>query len=63
MILNELAQLMDDQANDEGLWFIAETAPEAYIQRELRKLHDAVEKVLDQRNDWLLQKLKEGEKQ
>ena len=31
------------QAQDEGLWFVAKTAPEAYLQSELRKLHLAVE--------------------
>jgi len=31
------------QANDEGLWFIAATAPEAYLQQELRRLHAAIE--------------------
>lgn len=31
------------QAEDEGLWFIAETAPEAYLQQELRRLHAAIE--------------------
>ena len=35
--------LVDKQATDEGLWFIAQTAPEAYLQQELRKLHGAVE--------------------
>jgi hypothetical protein len=38
-----LKKLVDDQAEDEGLWFAAETAPEAYLQAELRKLHAAVE--------------------
>ena len=32
------------QAVDEGLWFHAETAPEAYLQEALRKLHLAVSK-------------------
>lgn len=36
-------RLVLEQAEDEGLWFIAETAPEAYLQRELRKLHAVVE--------------------
>lgn len=30
------------QALDEGLWFEARTAPEAYLQQELRALHAAV---------------------
>lgn len=35
--------LVAKQAEDEGLWFQAKTAPEAYLQQELRKLHAAVE--------------------
>lgn len=31
------------QAEDEGLWFVAETASEAYLQQELRKLHYLIE--------------------
>jgi hypothetical protein len=31
------------QAEDDGLWFQAETAPEAYLQQELRKLHKVIE--------------------
>ena len=31
------------QALDEGLWFEAETAPEAYLQDALRTLHEVVE--------------------
>lgn len=35
--------LVHKQAGDEGLWFIAQTAPEAYLQQELRRLHGAIE--------------------
>ena len=35
--------LVDAQAEDAGLWFEARTAPEAYLQAALRKLHAAVE--------------------
>lgn len=38
-----LQQMVDAQALDEGLWFEAETAAEAYLQQELRKLHAVVE--------------------
>jgi len=31
------------QAEDDGLWFMAQTAPEAYLQRALRFLHSIVE--------------------
>ena len=43
--VNKLLILMDDQINDEGLWFDAETAPEAYLQKHLRELHRAVERL------------------
>ena len=38
-----IQQVVDEQAEDEGLWFRAETAAEAYLQQELRRLHAAVE--------------------
>ena len=38
-----IGDLIDEQAEDEGLWFVAETASEAHLQSELRKLHRAVE--------------------
>jgi hypothetical protein len=31
------------RAEDEGLWFEAQTAAEAYLQQELRQLHEVVE--------------------
>ena len=39
-VLRNIASL---QAKDAGLWFRAETAPEAYLQRTLRKLHGIIE--------------------
>ena len=41
--LTELRRIVNEQAEDEGLWFMAETAPEAYLQQELRRLHAAIE--------------------
>jgi hypothetical protein len=41
--LIEIRTIVDEQANDEGLWFMAETAPEAYLQQALRRLHAAIE--------------------
>ena len=35
--------IMDEQAKDEGLWFQAPHASEAYLQQELRRLHEAIE--------------------
>ena len=42
----ELKRIVDEQVEDEGLWFNAETGPEEYLQRELRRLHAAVELYL-----------------
>ena len=44
-----LLALVNKQAEDDGLWFFpAQTAPEAYLQQELRKLHAAVEALLSE---------------
>ena len=42
-MMNDIQKLVNEQAEDEGLWFEAETAPEAYLQQELRRLHYAIE--------------------
>ncbi len=34
--MNKIIELVNKQAEDEGLWFNAITAPEAYLQQELR---------------------------
>ena len=34
-----VTDLVNSQAEDDGLWFDAQTAPEAYLQMELRRLH------------------------
>ena len=39
----EIAELVNNQAEDEGLWFDAQTAPEAYLQGRLRELHALLE--------------------
>lgn len=41
--LTAIRALVDEQAEDDGLWFHAETAPEAYLQQELRKPHALIE--------------------
>ena len=46
-LAHRLRSMVDEQAEDEGLWFEADTAPEAYLQQELRKLHAEVEEFLD----------------
>ena len=41
--LAHLKAMSDRMAEDEGLWFIAETCAEAYVQQELRKLCGTIE--------------------
>lgn len=40
-----ILQFVSAQAEDDGLWFIAESASEAYLQQELRKLHTKIEAI------------------
>lgn len=47
--LRRLRETVDRQAEDEGLWFIAKYATEAYLQQELRKLHALIEEITDKR--------------
>jgi hypothetical protein len=44
-LLRPLVTLVEEQAKDDGLWFEAKTAPEGYLQQELRKLHAAIERM------------------
>ena len=46
MAEQNLRNVLDEQTNDDGLWFIAETCAEAYLQQELRKLHAVIEEYL-----------------
>ena len=41
--IQRVTDLVDAQAEDDGLWFDAKTAPEAYLQQELRRLHQVCE--------------------
>jgi len=41
--LDRAQNVVNRQADDYGLWFKAVTAAEAYLQQELRRLHEAVE--------------------
>jgi len=43
-----LREIIDQQATDEGIWFVAQTVTEAHLQQELRKLTAAAEKLTDQ---------------
>lgn len=38
-----IRRIVNEQAEDDGLWFIAQTAAEAYLQQQLRRLHSAIE--------------------
>jgi hypothetical protein len=42
--LAEIEAVVDQQANDEGLWCEAGTCAESYIQQALRRLHAAIER-------------------
>jgi uncharacterized glyoxalase superfamily metalloenzyme YdcJ len=46
-------QLVDQQAEDAGLWFFAKTADEAYVQQELRKLHAAIEALAREKANYV----------
>lgn len=41
--LEKIKTLVKLQAMDDGLWFEAKTAPEEYLQQELRRLHAVIE--------------------
>jgi hypothetical protein len=41
--LASIKALVDKQAEDDGLWFLADHAAEGYLQQELRKLHLLIE--------------------
>lgn len=43
--LEKIKDMVAEQAEDEGLWVNAETATEAYLQQELRKLHHFIENI------------------
>lgn len=43
--ISMLQEMSRHMAEDDGLWFIAQTAGEAYLQQELRKLCAAIEGV------------------
>lgn len=42
--MDNLKRIVEEQANDEGLWFIAQYASEEYLQAALRRLHAEIEK-------------------
>ncbi len=43
--MKELRRMCAEMAEDGGLWFQAETSAEAYLQQELRKLCEMIERT------------------
>ena len=43
---DQLRIVINEQIHDEGLWFVAQYATEAYLQEALRKLHRVAEEIL-----------------
>lgn len=43
--LERIQAIVNEQAEDEGLWFIAHYLTEAYLQQELRRLHAVIEET------------------
>ena len=41
--LDDIQELVEQQAEDERLWSVPRTAAEAYLQQELRRLHAKIE--------------------
>ncbi len=41
----EILETVLEQAEDDGLWFNAKYASEAYLQQELRRLHTVIERA------------------
>lgn len=45
-IIDDILSLVKRQAEDNGLWFVAHNASEAYLQSELKRLHSAIEEEM-----------------
>lgn len=43
--IERVLNIVEAQANDEGLWFVATRVTEQYLQQELRRLHAAIEEL------------------
>lgn len=48
--MSKAMEIVDQQAEDEGLWFKPKYCTEDYLQIALRELHDAVEQ---DNPDWI----------
>lgn len=47
----KILDLLCEQIEDQGLWFEATYASEAYVQNALRKLHAVIEQVIQEEDD------------
>ena len=45
--MKEIIELVNEQAEDWGLWSPAQTAPEEYLQAALRELHRVIEQNIE----------------
>jgi hypothetical protein len=45
-----IQNVVNRQAEDLGLWFLAETVPEGYVQQELRALHRVIESAEEEQS-------------
>ena len=43
--MDKILALVNEQAEDDGLWFLDPLCSEAYLQSALRKLHAVIEEV------------------
>lgn len=49
-VLKSVQSLVNEQADDDGIWFAPERAPEAYLQKAMRRLHRRIESDPDPLN-------------
>jgi hypothetical protein len=47
-LLMRIQAVVNEQAEDDGLWFINVSITEAYLQQELRKLHEVIEQAVNE---------------
>lgn len=52
VITEEILELVNEQAEDYGLWFNAKYATEAYLQSELRRLHALIKSIAFEAEFW-----------
>jgi hypothetical protein len=49
--LTRIQAVVNEQADDDGLWFVARSISEAYLQEELRRLHAVIEQAVHEPTD------------